>query len=269
MPTTPRASALETRLVEVPGGVIEVRVQGEGPMVVMIPSLGRGADDFGDLGARLAASGYTAVLPEPRGIGATTAPLDGLSMSVLASDVAAVIRSVGGEGATAHVVGHAFGNRVARMTATEHPDTIESLILLACGGSVPPHPDDAAALRAVFDEDLDAEAHLAAVARAFFATGNDPSVWDGGWYPLVAFFQGRATASLDSEHWLDAGSAPVLVVQPADDVIALPANAFDLARRLGDRVRVVTIPAAGHALLPEQPAATFAAVVGWLGDRTG
>ena len=187
-------------------------------------------------------------------------------MTILAADVAAVIRSIGGTDATAHVVGHAFGNRVARMTATEHPQVVESVILLACGGAVRPAADDAAALQAVFDESLDEAAHLAAVARAFFSEGNDASVWAGGWHPLVAFFQAAATELLDVSHWWDAGLAPVLVVQPADDVIAAPENAFDIVERLGARARLVTIPDAGHALLPEQPAATLTAILGWLLD---
>lgn len=172
-----------------------------------------------------------------------------------------------GDGASAHLVGHAFGNRVARVTATEHPDAVESVILLACGGAVRPQPDDAAALQAVFDIDLDADAHLAAVDRAFFADGNDASVWADGWHPLVAFRQGVATESLDVAYWWDAGTAPVLVVQPVNDVIAVAANALDVVERLGDRARLVTVPNAGHALLPEQPAATFTAVLAWLHER--
>ena len=253
-----------SQTVEVGGGTIDVRIHGDGPMVVLIPSLGRGAADFDDLGARLAARGYMAVMPEPRGIGATTAPPEDLGMAGLAADVAAVILAVGGDGASAHLLGHAFGNRVARMTATEHPELVETVILLACGGAVPPQPDDAAALRAVFDLELDAEAHLAAVDRAFFSAGNDASAWAGGWHPLVAALQVQATGSLDIAHGWEAGAAPVLVVQPADDVIAIAANALDIVERLGDRARLVTIPDAGHALLPEQPAATLAAILGWL-----
>lgn len=255
---------MTTAMVDLPDGVIEVRIDGDGPPVVMIPSLGRGASDFESLGAAVAAAGFTAAMPEPRGIGATTAPIDDLTMFVLADDVAAVIRSVGGDGARATVVGHAFGNRVARMTATEHPDLVESVVLLACGGSVPPGSDDAAALRAVFDETLPADRHLAAVARAFFAEGNDPTVWSDGWFPIVARSQAEATRSLDVAHWWSAGGAPVLVVQPEEDVIAVSANAHEIVDRLGERARLVTVPRAGHALLPEQPQAVAAAVCDWL-----
>ena len=77
-------------LLEGDDGMLEVLVAGEGPAVVMIPSLGRGADDFADLAGRLAAAGYAALRPQPRGLGRSTAS----------------------------------GNRVARMTATLHGDLV-------------------------------------------------------------------------------------------------------------------------------------------------
>ena len=254
-----------TVIVDGPAGPIDVRLVGEGPAVVMLPSLGRGATDFDDLARRLARHGYLAVAPEPRGINGSTGELDGLTMFDLAADVAAVISGLDIGPAT--IVGHAFGNRVARMTATEHPDLVESLVLLACGGSVAPEPDDHAALRRVFDDELSDEEHLAAVAQAFFAPGNDASVWIDGWHGIVAYFQGLATSSLDTEHWVGAGASDVLIVQPADDVIAPPANAEVAAARIGPRATVLELPRAGHAVLPEQPSAVAAAVLGWLQDR--
>lgn len=253
--------------VAVAGGTIDVTVLGGDPttstLVVLIPSLGRPASDFEDLAARLAHRGYVVAMPEPRGIGATTAPLDHLSMQILADDVAAVIREVGGA-SSAVVAGHAFGNRVARMAATEHPELVDGVILLACGGSVAPDADDLAALLRVFDESLDDDEHLAAVARAFFADGNDPRVWRDGWFASVAQQQSAAVEAQPASHWLAAGNAPVLVVQPAEDRIAVPANAAAVAEAIGDRATVVTVPRAGHGLLPEQPAAVATAVLSWL-----
>ena len=117
-------------------GPIEVRERGSGRPVVMLPSLGRGGADFDDLAGRLAAAGYRTLCPEPRGVGGSTGPLGDLTMADLADDVAAVIRERT-EG-TATLVGHAFGNRVARMTATEHPELVERVVLLCCGGHHPP-----------------------------------------------------------------------------------------------------------------------------------
>jgi pimeloyl-ACP methyl ester carboxylesterase len=39
-----------------------------------------------------------------------------------------------------------------------------------------------------------------------------------------------------------------------------------IVEMLGERARMVTIPGAGHALLPEQPAAVATEVLAWL-DR--
>ncbi|RLE22248.1 MAG: alpha/beta hydrolase, partial [Actinobacteria bacterium] len=216
--------------------------------------------------ARLARAGYQAVSPEPRGIGQSDSPLAGLTMADLADDIAAIIRAL--DIAPATIVGHAFGNRVTRVTATRHPDLVESVVLLACGGLVPPAPEIATALMAVFDTELSDADHLAQVDMAFFAPGNDPSVWADGWFSEVATAQAGANQGTKIETWWDAGSADVLVVQPADDLIAVPANGEHIVDTLGDRASMVTVPNAGHALLPEQPAAVAVALLTWLDGRS-
>ncbi len=252
-------------LVDGPAGPIEAHITGDGPPVVLLPSLGRGAADFDDLAHRLAGAGYRAVAPEPRGTGRSTGPLDGLTMEDLADDVAAVIAGTGGGPAT--VVGHAFGNRVARMVATTRPDAVESVVLLACGGMVPPSPEATAALWAVFDPDLPPEDHLTAVRSAFFAPGNDPAVWAAGWDGELATAQMAASGKVAVDTWWSAGRADVLVVQPESDVMAVPANGTATVGAIGERASLVTIPAAGHALLPEQPAAVAVALLTWLDGR--
>ena len=54
---------------------------------------------------------------------------------------------------------------------------------------------------------------------------------------------------------VDWRAKPTLILQPAADVIAAPANVQNLLVSLGARASLVTIDDAGHALLPEQPAA--------------
>ena len=70
---------------------IEALVEGSGPLVVMIASLGRPAQDFDDLSRRLAAAGFAAVRLQPRGIGKSAGPMLGTSLADLAGDVAIVI----------------------------------------------------------------------------------------------------------------------------------------------------------------------------------
>lgn len=252
----------ERHLLRTESGDIEVLARGEGPSVVLVPSLGRGAEDFADLSERLAAAGFRALAPNPRGIGGSTGPLEDLTMEQIAGDVLAVVHSLGTTPAV--LVGHAFGNRVVRLAATLEPHAVDRVALLACGGRVPPAPEVGAALLAVFDESLDADAHLAAVRLGFFADGNDPAVWADGWYPAVASAQMAAQRQMDVSTWWTAGRAEVLVVQPVDDLIAVEANALDILEQLGSRASMVRIDRAGHALLPEQPQAVADALVTWL-----
>ena len=246
-------------------GPIEVHVQGEGPLVVMLPSMGRGAADFDRLAADVAAASYRVACPEPRGLGTSAVSDREETLATLADDVAAVVAELGGGPAV--IVGHAYGNRIARMTATNHPELVESLVLLACGGFIPVTDEMAVAMRTIFDPRNPPDVRLDAVGRAFFAPGNDASVWVDGWCGKLARAQEQATVSTPVGDWWAGGLAPMLAVQPADDRLAVPANADALVEAVGDRVKVVAIPNAGHALLPEQPEAVAKTVIDWLNRR--
>ena len=231
---------------------LEVLVRGKGPLVVLIASLGRGASDFDDLAQRIAKAGFQTAAINPRGIGLSRGPAAQI-MADYAMDVTRTIEALHNGPGGAVLIGHAFGNRVARATAAAYPDRISGLILLASGGQVPIAPNISKALLDVFDTALSPQEHMAAVKLAFFAPGNDPDVWRDGWYPAVAMEQRRVLASTPTDSWTGAGSARMLIVQAADDTIAPPANAEALRAAHPDRVTVATIKQAGHAMLPEQP----------------
>src|SRR5882757_8154718 len=125
---------------------IEVLEEGEGRTIVLLPSLGRGASDFDPIAARLAQAGYRVLRPQPRGIGQSSGPLTEIDLHDYAADVAAVI--VHANNGPAFVVGHAFGNRVARMLATAHPGFVRAISLVAANvGHNPSPPDVRAAIR--------------------------------------------------------------------------------------------------------------------------
>jgi len=111
---------------------IETIAEGRGPCVVILPSRGRGADDYDEVARRAAAAGYRVLRPQPRGIGGSTGPMKGLTLHDLARDVAAVIEHE--RAGPAVVVGHAFGNWVARMTAVDHPELVRGVAILAARG---------------------------------------------------------------------------------------------------------------------------------------
>ena len=261
----PRAAAQglgAERRVQAGSTTLQVFVAGQGKGAVLLPSLGRGAEDFADLSKRLVAAGHRVILPQPRGIGASTGAMAELTLHDYANDIAAVIRGVSADAVT--IVGHAWGNRLARMVATDHPDLVERLVLVAAGGRAPASPDIGQALDRAFDLSLPKPDHLAAVAKAFFAPGNDPAVWDGGWHPKTKQAQQAASRATPVDSWWAGGSVPILVLQGANDVTAPPANGELLLKEFGHRVTLVTVTGAGHALLPEQPAFIADTLIAWL-----
>jgi pimeloyl-ACP methyl ester carboxylesterase len=71
-----------------------------------------------------------------RGAGESRGPIDGVTVHDLAADVAGVLEAVGC--GPAHLVGHAFGNRVARCLAADRPSLVRRVALLAAGGLIGP-----------------------------------------------------------------------------------------------------------------------------------
>jgi pimeloyl-ACP methyl ester carboxylesterase len=137
-------------------------------------------------------------------------------------------------------------------------------------------PDDFAALAAAvveagfeavpvtFTPDGVATLHDLA-AQAARAPGNDATVWRDGWDGALAWVQSEAVHATPVDDWWTAGAtAPVLVVQGLDDRVAPPGNGRDLVEQIGARARLVELPNAGHALLPEQPEAIATAVLQFL-----
>jgi pimeloyl-ACP methyl ester carboxylesterase len=244
------------------GGQVEFQVDGSGPVILMIPSLGRGASDFHDLSRRLVSAGFTAVRPEPRGIGKSTGTMTNLSLHDLAADNAAVIESLGSN--PVFVIGHAFGQRVGRTLATDRPELVTAMIMVAAGGKAPMKPGAERALRGSFRLDQPVEVRMQDVRFAFFAAGNDPSIWRDGWYPDVAEAQISAALAAPAEGWWSAGSTtPLLVIQGLQDVVAPPENGHMMKEEMAGRVELLDIDDAGHAMLPEQPERIAQAIIGF------
>jgi pimeloyl-ACP methyl ester carboxylesterase len=241
---------------------IEVLAQGEGNVIVLLPSLGRGAGDFDAMAERLAGAGYRVLRPQPRGIGGSRGPLAGIDLHDCAADVAGVIAH--DNNGPAFVVGHAFGNRVARMLATDRPDLVRAVALVAANiGKAPSPPRMRAAIRASADPSLPDEERIKALQYAFFAPGNDPRPWLEGWHPEVLAAQRIAGDRTSREEDFAAGQAPILYLQPDHDPLAHVEDAEAYARQFGARVTVVVIERASHAVIAEQPEAVSAALIAY------
>lgn len=256
-------TATSTTVVPTDGAELVVTVQGEHgrPGVLLHPSLGRPAADFHELTGRLVASGYRVAAIDPRGVAGSTPSTRPVTLIDLAADVATVARFLGLD--QVHVVGHAHGNRVMRCTAAMHPGLVRTCTLIAAGGRIPSDGEAQTALRRCFDESLSQDERLSAIGTAFFAPGNDPSVWVDGWYAGAAARQRTAVVETPVDTWWSAGTVPMLVIQGLQDRVAPPGNGRLLAaERAG--VRLVELDGAGHAMLPERPVQIADALIDFL-----
>jgi pimeloyl-ACP methyl ester carboxylesterase len=249
-------------VVRRPEVTIEVLAQGRGRRIVLLPSLGRGAGDFDPIAERLAGAGFRVLRPQPRGIGDSRGPMTGINLHDYAADVAALIEHDGGD--AAFVVGHAFGNRVARMLATLRPDLVRAVSLIAANvGHAPSPPKVREAIKASANPSLPDAQRLAALQFAFFAPGNDARSWLAGWYPDVLAAQRLAGDRTSRQEDYAAGQAPILYLQPDHDPLAHAQDADEFKRALGDRVTIVVIRNASHAAVAEAPDAISDALIAY------
>ena len=247
---------------------IEVIAEGNGPLVVMLPSRGRAAEDFDVIAAGIAKAGFRVLRPQPRGAGRSSGPMKGQSLHDFARDTAAVIRHEGG--GPAILVGHAFGSWVARMTAVDHPQLVRGVAIVAAAAKAYPAGFDGAkalseAVRKSGDPTLSDAERLNYLRIAFFAPDSDASVWLQGWYPEVDEAQFVASRATKQSEWWPGGTVPLLDLQAALDPFKPRAMMNEIREELGERATIGVIPNASHALLPEQPAAVVEAIVAWIG----
>ena len=242
---------------------IEYADFGQGPVIVMLPSLARSGRDFHAIAPLIAAQGFRVILPEPRGIHGSQGPMDALTLHDFARDVAAVLDHE--QTGPVVAVGHAWGSQPARMLAADRPDLVIAVVMAAASaGKMLPGSEEKpySRLRAEIDGSgdltLPVERRLECLRKAFFAPGHDPSVWLDGWSTEAHHAQSHARIHTPIDDYFSAGDkVPILDLQARFDAVVIPRI---MKVYLGDRVTEEWIEDAGHALIPEQPAALVAAV---------
>ena len=247
-------------LVRSSDGEIDVIVEGAGPPILLLPSRGRDSEDYDEVAHGLAQSGFRVLRPQPRGIGKSSGPLQGLTLHDFARDIAAVISHYGGP---AVIVGHAYGNWVARMTAVDHPHLVRGVVIAAAAAKTYPRELSVAVTKSG-DPSLPKEERLKYLRGTFFAPGNDPAIWLDGWHPRASEAQRLAGLATKQEEWWSAGKVPLLDLQADNDPFHPIEKMNELKDELGERVTVAVIRNASHALLPEQPKAVVEVIVAWV-----
>jgi pimeloyl-ACP methyl ester carboxylesterase len=240
---------------------IDLIAEGRGPLIVMLPSRGRGSEDYDEVAAGIARAGFRVLRPQPRGVMRSTGPLASITLHDLAADVAFVIARE--NAGPAVIVGHAFGHFVARMTAVDHPHLVRGIVLAAAAAKS--YPTELAELVGkAGDLTLTDAERLPVLQRLFFAPGHDPSIWLTGWYPPANAGQRQASLATPQAEWWPAGTVPLLDLQAEHDPFKPRKKMNELKEEFGDRVTIKLIKDASHALIPEQPAAVIDALVEWV-----
>ena len=247
---------------------VEVIAQGRGPLVVMLPSRGRGPEDFDRLADQMAEAGFRVLRPQPRGAGRSRGPMQGLSLHDLARDTAAVIQHE--RAGPAVIVGHAFGSWVARMTAVDFPQSVRGVVMIAAAAKAYPAglargKELSEAVRKSGDPVLSDSERLKSLRLAFFAPGNDARVWLQGWYPDVDEAQSAAGRATAQSQWWSGGAVPLLDLQGEFDPFRPASSKNEMREEFGERVTIAVVRNAGHAVIPEQGAAVAEALLAWIG----
>lgn len=256
------ATQRSSRIVESDGVKIEVVVEGNGQPIVILPSMGRdGFKDYDEVVQILVDNGFSVLRPQPRGVGQSTGPMEGVRLEDLARDVKNVIDAL--TDGNVILVGHAYGHFVARMIAHLWPENIQGVILAASAArdtkqrfpEIWTSPDIACNIS------LSDAIRLEALRLSFFSPVHDPEKWLNGWYHVTHIMQEHALIPMDL--WWNAGSAPLLQLIGADDPF-MPRDRWDeLPSLLGERVETVVIENAAHAFFPEQPIKIAQAIIAW------
>ncbi|CAN7776591.1 alpha/beta hydrolase [Variovorax sp. LjRoot175] len=277
----PFPSNFRTERIATEGAVLNVRVGGTGPAVLLIHGFG----DTGDMWAPLAAvlsRNHTVVVPDLRGMGLSSIPIEGYDKRTQAADMRSVLERLKID--RSDVVGHDIGTMVAYAYAARYPDRTTSLVVMdAPVPGIPPWdqmvrspqlwhfsfggPD---ALRLVKGREriyLD---------RFWNEFAGDPSKVDEATrrhYARIYARPGAMRAAFaqflaipkDAEDNLQSMatklSMPVLAIGGAKSFGAMEAVVM---RNAALNVTELVVPDAGHWLMEEQPEATVRAVKDFL-----
>ena len=242
------------RNIEVGGATLECTICGSGTPVVLLANAGCSTGYLDDLARVLAAGGLQTISVNMRGVGESSGSLDGITVHDLAADVAGVLEAMGC--GASHLVGHAFGNRVARCLAADRPSLVRSVTVLAAGGLIGPATPLGANFRNATVVKMNGSDCVAVLGAHWLSPASDPKILaQVECWPAMLVAHLATTRGVALEDWWGAGTAPLLVIQGLDDDVAPPGNGHALREQLGERVRVVDLPHAGHFLVLEQPQA--------------
>ena len=248
--------------------------EGEGPPLLLIQGLGYPSDMWWRL-LPLLTPAYRTIRFDNRGVGRTGVPPGPYPVPVMAADALAVLDAAGEE--RAHVFGVSMGGFIAQEVAVTAPERVRSLILGCTGtGGEEMVAAEPAALEMVMARASMPPEQAAEVAIPFvYAKATPRSVIDEDFAVRLArptSPEGYTNQVMGVTTWtggaarLASLTMPTLVLHGTEDRLVNPANAEVLGRSIpGAQVRM--IEGASHVFFSDQPEASAAAIVEFLGAQ--
>jgi len=223
---------------------------------------------------------YRTIALDNRGSGLSDVPPGPYPMSVMASDVAAVLDAAGEE--SAHVFGVSMGGMIAQEFALQYPKRVRSLILgcTAAGGPTAVRAE-AEVNRVLMSRDLTPDERAQAMRPYVYdsLTPVEKIEEDLGirskWVPKPEGYAAQLQGILSWESYsrLRQITAPTLVIHGESDLLIPHANGKLIAEHIPG-AEFVLLPHASHIFATDQPEAAHKAVLKflsehWAGAHTG
>jgi pimeloyl-ACP methyl ester carboxylesterase len=271
---------LDERYAELRGCRLRYLVSGEGEPLVLVHGLGGAAANWLAL-APLLLPGRRLLVPELPGHGGSSPLPAAPSLNPYADRISLLLEREGL--ARAPVVGHSLGGAIALRLAIRRPELVSGLVLAAGAGisSGTPNARYALTITGLLKPARKIAPHRASVARSPLLKRFVFGRWGASDPPALppelveAFLAGpalhtdtvsaaKALVRDDPRLDLDRVRCPSLVLWGARDNQLPVEDAFDYARRLRARLRVIAD--CGHLLIGERPDACADAIDDLLSD---
>lgn len=279
---TPFPAGFKTQKISTNGALLNVRVGGQGPAVVMLHGYGETGDMWAPLAIKLMKD-HTVIVPDLRGMGRSDHPAGGYDKKNEARDIAGVLDTL--KIGNVSVVAHDIGNMVAYAFAAENPARVTKLVLMdAPVPGVGPWdeilkspllwhfrfggPDmerlvkgrERIYLDRFWNEFSADPKNFDEASRRHYAKFYAlPGAMRSGFAQFGAFDQDV----IDNKAYLAKGplQMPVLAIGGEKSFGTMMAT---VAQAAATNVKGAVIPGAGHWLMEEQPAATVAVIADFL-----
>jgi pimeloyl-ACP methyl ester carboxylesterase len=270
MNATTAARSMETADITRPDGRIAYDVEGDGPLVVLVPGMGDLRATYRLLAPALRDAGYRVASTDLRGHGDSDAGFASYGDVETSGDIIALIEALG---SPAVIVGNSMGAGAAVIAGAERPGLVRGLVLV---GPFVRSAKMSAIQRLLFRVAM-APLWAARVWKSYLPklyAGRRPDDFDAYRAEVIrslhrpghakAFSRTTHTNHDAAEARLDQVTAPTLVVmgEQDPDFPDPTAEAAWIARTLHGEA--VMVPEAGHYPQSQQPDLTASAVLGFL-----